>query len=122
MLGTVIMIFAALLGGVLPLLALALLVRWRLVHSAARRYSPALVAEGPSEREQPGQSESPHEGESVGTLGLGWLQGSIGAPEVRPGATRDEPVRCHHCGHLQEAPSFFCRRCRSSLGPLRRER
>jgi hypothetical protein len=121
-LSTVIMLAAALLGGLLPLLALALVVRSRLARSAARRYSPALIADRPSERTQTGQGESRPESEGVDAFGLGWLQGSIGTPELRPGATRDELLRCDRCGHLQDAPSFFCARCRSSLGPLRRER
>ena len=97
---------AVLIGGSLPLVALAFISRWRSSRVAVRVASRSLRRS----TERARRPEAPRNS-------LAWLRATIGRSDV-VGGVRDstQPIRpCPHCRYVGSEPSVYCRRCGTRL-------
>jgi uncharacterized paraquat-inducible protein A len=94
-------VIAIILGATMPILVLAVVVRWRLTH-LINRAAASTVHRRTTRRRRAARRTS-----------LDWLSQTLGRP---PRPTADRPAAsaievCTHCGYQNEPGSSFCRRC-----------
>lgn len=95
--------FAVLIGAMLPVLALAGIVRWRMA--------------GLSNQQAAATVHRRRKRQAARRNSLAWISATLGRPASSAAHPQAVPSsgRCPHCRHQNEPTAFFCRRCGQRL-------